>query len=94
MTNKDIEDFLLEFCGDTENIVMLDEDYAPAFIGVTSDGSAVYSYEKMITAFAENNNLPVDEAMEFIDYNAIHSIDYLPKDCHAPVIVYGRLEQD
>lgn len=40
MTNKDIEDFLLESCGDTENIFMLDEDYAPAFIGVTSDGSA------------------------------------------------------
>ena len=94
MTNKDIEDFLLESCDDAENIIMLDEDYAPAFIGVTSDGSAVYSYEKMITAFAEKHNLPVDEAMEFIDYNTIRSIDYLPKDCHAPVIVFGKLEQD
>ena len=51
MTNKDIEDFLLEFCGDAENIIMLDEDYAPAFIGVTSDGSAVYSYEKNDNGF-------------------------------------------
>lgn len=48
----------------------------------------------MITAFVEKNNLSVDEAMEFIDYNAIRSIHYLPKDCHAPVIVYRRLEQD
>lgn len=64
MTNEGIKEYIAESLCDTENIILLDDDYADAFIGITDGGSAVYGYDKMVASFAEKNGLSLDEAAE------------------------------
>lgn len=94
MINEDIKDIIAESLFDTENIILLDDNYADAFIGMTNGGSAVYGYYKMVASLAEKTGLSLDEAAEWIDYNTVRSIAYLPKDCTAPTIVYEITQQD
>lgn len=58
--------------------------YADAFIGVTTDGRAVYDFDKMVSCLMENDAMTEEEAVEFIEYNTIRSLPYYDE---APIIV-------
>lgn len=60
--------------------------YDGAIIGETFDGRAIYDIEKMADELATDDNIPVEEAMDFIDYNAIRSLPYAGEK--APVVVH------
>lgn len=57
---------MLEECGyDDSNIMLLEnESYDSALIGVTDDDRAVYSYDKMVEWYMNKNGCSAEEAME------------------------------
>lgn len=75
--------------GYEETVIFENYDYAPAFLGVTEDGRAVYSYEKMIDYLMQLEGWNYEEAVEWIDYNTLRALPYMGSK--APIIMY-RLE--
>lgn len=47
-----------------------------AIIGISHDGRVIYDYDKLIEAFMEGNKWSYDEAVEWIDFNTIPSLQY------------------
>ena len=60
--------------------------YDNSIIGKTFDGRAIYDIELMAEELASDDELTVEEAMDFINYNAIRSLPYAGEK--APVVVY------
>lgn len=61
-------------------------DYADAFIGMSDDGRAVYSYDKMVEHIIEKEGWSYEEAVEWIEYNTIRALPYAGPN--APIVVY------
>lgn len=61
-------------------------DYADAFIGMSHDGRAIYSYDKMIEHIMLKEGWPYEEAVEWIDFNTIRAIPY--GGPNAPIVLY------
>ena len=69
-----------------ENVTVFENyDYADAFIGMSDDGRAVYSYDKMIEWLMVNENLSYEDSVEWIDYNTMRALPYYPD---GPIVVY------
>ena len=83
--NQDIRD---EVCclGGEEALLFCNPDFDEAIVGVTTDGRAVYDFERMVEDMAVRDSISSEEAAEFIDYNTIQSIPYAGE--YAPVIMY------
>ena len=60
--------------------------YDNSIIGQTFDGRAIYDIESMAEELASDDEMTIEEAMDFIDYNAIRSLPYAGEK--APVVVY------
>lgn len=60
--------------------------YDNAIIGTTFDGRAIYEYNRMVKELVNDDNISVDEAIEWIDYNTIRSLSYI--NGRKPMIVY------
>lgn len=60
--------------------------YDNSIIGQTFDGRAIYDIEAMADELASDDEITIEEAMDFIDYNAIRSLPYAGEK--APVVVY------
>lgn len=54
-TDKEIEDYIIEQCGDLEVVYFINPNYAPAILGISTDNHVVYSYNKMIEYLVEIN---------------------------------------
>jgi hypothetical protein len=78
--NRDIRDKL-----PLDTIVLDNESYDNSIIGVTFDGRVIYSYERMVEEYMKDNECTEEEAVDWIDYNTIRAIPYLPNP--KPVIV-------
>ena len=88
MVNERIRNFIREI---NEDAILFDN---PAFdnsiVGMTEEGAVIYDYDSMAQELAEDDNISIEEAMEFIDYNTIRSIPYahsLTGSSYAPVIM-------
>ena len=79
--NYEIRDMLPD-----ETIVFDNESYDNSIIGVTFDNRAIYSYERMVLEYMENNECDEESAMEWIDYNTMRALPYFPNP--RPMIVY------
>ena len=80
-----------ETCGFDNAIFFEQPDFDSAIIGATSDGKAVYDYEKMIHHFATAEGIGHDDAREFIDFNTIRALPYVGD--YAPVVVFPYKER-
>jgi len=83
-TNDDVRKYI-EDQGFEQVVIFEGPDYAPAFIGVTSDDRAVYDHDKMVEFLMDRDGMTEDEAVEFISYNTIRAPDYMEK---GPVVMY------
>lgn len=79
-----------ELCemGYDETVVFENPNFDNAIIGVSTDGRAVYNYDLMVEHLVIDENMDVEEAMEFIDYNTIGS---LTNDERSPIVMYGLI---
>lgn len=64
---------------------LLDPDFLDQAIVDCRNGVAVYSYDKIIDAYCENESWSIDEAREWVDYNTLRSLPYMFKP---PIIEY------
>ncbi len=60
--------------------------YDNSIIGQTFDGRAIYDIDSMAEELADDDEMTVEEAMDFIGYNAIRSLPYAGEK--APVVVH------
>ena len=60
--------------------------YDNSIIGQTFDGRAIYDIDQMVEELASEDEITLEEAMDFIDYNAIRSLPYAGEK--APVVVH------
>ena len=73
-----------------ETVVFDNPAFATAFIGLSSDGRAVYDYERMVQSLMDEDGMEEVDAIEFIDYNTIRSLPYMYDK--APIVVYLVLD--
>jgi hypothetical protein len=71
---------------DDGTLVFENPAYDKSIIGKTFDGRAIYDIEQMASELAEDDGIPFEDAMDFINYNAIRSLPYAGKK--SPVVVY------
>ena len=70
-----------------ENLILFENpDFDDAIIGTSHNGRVVYDFDKMVECLAKEENMTVEEAMDFICYNTIRSIPYMGSD--APIVLY------
>ena len=61
-----------------EAVVFENPSYETAIVGYdVHSNRIIYDYELMIDYLVENEQMNEDEAVEFIDYNTIRSLDYI-----------------
>lgn len=72
-----------------ETVVFDNFAYDDAIIGISSDGKAVYDYEKMVEDLVINEEFTYEEAAEWIDYNTVRYLPYIGEN--APIIMYPIL---
>ena len=72
-------------CEDT--VVLERPDYLSAIIGIRDDGRLVYCYEEMVDCLMREDGMEVEEAMEFIDYNAIGALPCMGEK--APIVMHS-----
>jgi hypothetical protein len=83
--NKEIRESL------PEGVIVLDNpSFDNSIIGVASNsGRVIYSYDKMIEEYMNDNNVRDIDAIDWVEYNTIRALSYLgPK---APIICEGLL---
>ena len=90
-TDKEIEEYINEQCGEDLTIgYFTNPNYATAILGISIDNCLVYSYDKMVEYLLETNkDWEMMDAIEWIDYNVIPTISYMP---YPPIIVYDIME--
>lgn len=85
--NKTPVDLLIEK-GYDNVIVFSNPSYTDALIGLTDMNQAVYDYDLMVEWLIKHENMDLEDAADFIDYN---SSFYCGE--HYPVIYYGFEEE-
>ena len=78
----EIRDFL-----DPECCVM--DEYDAAIVGFDDRGRVVYDYDLMVKCLMDQDGMEEVDAMDWIDYNTIRSLPYMP--C-PPVILHRMYE--
>jgi hypothetical protein len=69
-----------------DSIVFDNPAFDNSIIGITTDGKAVYDYEKMVTELMQDDDISEQEAIDWIEYNTIRAIPYAGE--LAPVIIF------
>ena len=77
---------LLMDLGYEEAIIFENPDYDAAIVGISSDNRVVYDYDKMITCLMFEDDMTLEEAMDFIDYNTLRALPYAGED--GPIVIY------
>lgn len=66
--------------------------YDTAIVGYTDEHNVIYDYDKMIEWLVVTQNFSVEEAMEWIDFNTIRAIPYMPEP--KPIIMFSVMPLD
>lgn len=82
MTENELRDYLLEN-GYEDTVIFTNPSYHEAFIGVSTDGRAIYDYYKMVQCLVDNDGMTDEEAIDWIEYNCVNC--YIE---HGPIIIY------
>lgn len=84
MSDK-VENKLLDN-GYEDIIYLVNYSYDDALIGVSEDNRAIYDYDLMVKWLIENEDFNESEAIDWIDYNTIRTLQYIGD--RAPIIMY------
>ena len=82
MTLNEIKEYLSSYDG--EIILLENPSYETAIIGIDSSDRIIYDYDKMAEYLVDTDNMTIEEAYEFIDYNTIRALPYMGDK--APII--------
>ena len=79
--NEDIRCLLAE-----DAIVFDNPAFDNSIIAVTTDGKAVYDYNKMVVELMRDDNISEQDAIDWIEYNTLRVIPYAGD--MAPIVVF------
>ena len=82
MLNRDI----LADLGYQDAVIFRNPDYDAAIVGISSDERVVYDYDEMIACLMLEDDMSIEEAMDFIDYNTLRALPYAGEG--APIVLY------
>ena len=89
--NEDEErEWLLENGGDEKTVMFRDPSFPRSLVGVSTDGRAIYSLDKMIQEYADDNDCSEEDAADFIHYNSLGALQP-SKDFEKMPIVMGAM---
>ena len=74
-----------------DTIVFDNPNFDNSIIGVTTNGQAVYCYEKMVQELMHDDGISEQDAIDWIEYNTLRVIPYAGEI--APVVIF-MLESD
>lgn len=83
-----LKEQILEVGGNPETVLFQTPDYVEAFLGLSHDGRAIYSYDRMVESLI-NDGMDTTEAMEFIEFNTIRALSY---HLDSPIILMDGFE--
>ena len=82
---EDLKAWLIER-GNPDTIVLEDEAFLRALVGISHEGRLVYAFDEMVIGLMERDGMDMEEAAEFIEYNTLPALRAMgPK---APHIMY------
>ena len=92
MVNKEFRDALNRYLEESEETTVLLDNSAfdNSITGITENGRLIYSYDKMVIEYAEDNNCDLLDAMEWVNYNTLRSLPYAGEK--APIIIMETKE--
>ena len=64
-----------------------------SIIAVDYYGRLIYDYDLMIEELMKNDNISGEEAIDFINYNTLRSLDY-QSDNMKPIVVMERIKHN
>ena len=83
--NKEIRESLPE-----DSLVFDNPSFDNSIIGVASNSDRViYSYDKMVEEYMQDNNARDIDAIDWIEYNTIRALPYMGEN--APIICEGLM---
>lgn len=85
MIRDDIRQTLQEIVPDA--ILFDNPSFDNSIIGISTEGGVVYDLERMAEELAAEDQIPLGEAYEFIDYNTLRSLGYMNLEGIAPTVV-------
>lgn len=93
MDNNTLKDIIEEYVYDEETldkiVVLEGDEFADGCIGITEDNRLVYSYDKLADSIARHDEVSVEDAIDFIEYNTIRSLPYIEgQGLLAPIIIH------
>lgn len=84
MVNQELRGNLPE-----EAVVFDNPSFDNSIIGTTTYGQVIYDYTKMIKELMADQGWSEDESIEWINYNCIRMLDYMPST--KPIIMISEI---
>ena len=75
----------IEILQEEETMFFRNPDYSSAIIGISDDYHIIYSYDKMVEYLVSHDEMTIEEAVDFIDYNTLRAYTSKGK---MPIVVY------
>ena len=75
-----------------DTIVFDNPAFDNSIIGITTDGQAVYDYNKMVVELMCDENISEQEAIDWIEFNTLRAIPYAGD--MAPIVIFTFKEED
>ena len=79
--NKSVRDML-----DDDAVVFDNPSFDNSIVGVTTNGQAVYCYEKMIQELMHDDDISEQDAIDWIEFNTLRIIPYIGE--MAPIVIF------
>ena len=86
MINNKIRDYIAE--EHEEAAIFNIPSYDNSIVGITDDGHIIYDYDRMVKEFMLENNVTMQEAIEFVEYNTLRTIPYIEETVR-PIILFS-----
>lgn len=88
---SNIESFIDDL-GLEDVTIFRNPDFADAFLGVSTTGQAVYSYDAMVQSMMGDDGMESEEdAMEFIGYNTLRAMEYID---NPPIVIECEFKRE
>lgn len=77
-----------------ENALRFDNpSFDNSIIAVDYYGRLIYDYDLMVEELMKNDNISGEEAIDFISYNTLRSLDY-QSDIMKPIVIMERIKHN
>lgn len=64
-----------------------------SIVAVDYDGRLIYDYDLMVEELMRQDNISGEEAIDFISYNTLRSLDYMT-DKKKPIVIMERIRSN